>query len=115
MVTFQSGPVTQAYVRDTRLPWPLLIDGELSLYRSYGMERGKWRNIFGAASIASYAKLMLRGHKPRGLAGDPYQLGGDVLIDPQGIVRLHHVGRGPADRPSVASILQAVQAATDGQ
>ena len=37
--------------------------------------------------------------------GDIFQRGGDVLIDPTGIVALHHVGNGPADRPPVETIL----------
>lgn len=37
------------------------------------------------------------------------QRGGDVLIDPAGIVRVHHVGDGPADRPSVESLLAAIR------
>jgi hypothetical protein len=28
-----------------------------------------------------------------------------VLVDPAGIVRFHHVGLGPADRPQVGAIL----------
>jgi hypothetical protein len=34
---------------------------------------------------------------------------GDVLIDPEGIVRVHHVGTGPADRPSVSSLPEIVR------
>ena len=101
--------MAEAYVRESNLSWPLLIDESLQLYRSYGMERDRWQDIFGLESITSYAKLMMRGRKPHMPVGDPYQLGGDVLIDPQGVVRLHHVGRGPADRPPVESILRVVR------
>jgi hypothetical protein len=31
------------------------------------------------------------------------------LIDPGRIVRLHHVGNGPADRPSVKELLAVVR------
>jgi hypothetical protein len=41
--------------------------------------------------------------------GDVVQLGGDILIDPGGYVRLHHVGKSPADRPTVKSILGVVR------
>jgi len=34
-----------------------------------------------------------------------------VLIDPDGIVRLHHVGEGPADRPAVSDLLAAAESA----
>ncbi len=37
-----------------------------------------------------------------------FQQGGDVLVDPQGIVRFHHIGTGPADRPPVQRILNVI-------
>jgi hypothetical protein len=40
-----------------------------------------------------------RGHLPAG---------GDVLIDPTGIVSLHHVGAGPADRPAIETIMNKI-------
>jgi len=53
-------------------------------------------------------KEMLKGQKLRKPTGDIFQRGGDVLIDPTGIVRLHHVGKGPADRPTVETILHRI-------
>jgi len=44
-------------------------------------------------------------------SGDIHQRGGDVLIDPHGIVRFHHVGSGPANRPAVDSLLRYVEEA----
>lgn len=109
VVTFQSGYFEQKYVDETKLTWPLLVDEKRDLYRAYGMERGRFRDVMGLKSLALYTKLVLRGRRPRAAAGDPWQLGGNVLIDPAGIVRLHHVGSGPADRPSVDTILNAVR------
>jgi len=106
VVTFQGLALARAYAQETQLAWPILVDEHLALYAAYGMERGHWWDIWGPASWWSYAKLLWQGHRWQPPAGDPNQLGGDVLIDPQGIVRLHHVGRGPADRPTVASILE---------
>jgi alkyl-hydroperoxide reductase/thiol specific antioxidant family protein len=110
VVTFQAGPLVEAYVRQTGLKWPILIDPTLSLYRACGMERGMWWDIWGPATMWTYFKLMARGRRPHGPAGDINQLGGDLLIDPNGTVRLHHIGKGPADRPSVESLLAAVRA-----
>lgn len=93
------------YIRETGLTWPLLVDRDRTLYASYGMERGTWWNIFGPSSLWVYAKLLIRGRRIRLPHDDTRQLGGDVLIDPAGIVRLHHVGTGPADRPAVDKIL----------
>lgn len=101
--------MAQVYVRDTQLTWPILVDESLTLYAAYGMERGRWWEIWAPASWWMYAKLLLRGRRLQRSAGDPGQLGGDVLVDPRGIVRLHHIGRGPADRPGVEAILAVVR------
>ena len=111
VVTFEAGPLAQAYVRDSRLSWPLLVDRSRSLYAAFGMNRGRWWHIFGPAAWWAYVKLLARGRRLQPTTGDIAQLGGDVLIDPQGIVRLHHVGLGPADRPAVESLLSVVRAA----
>jgi hypothetical protein len=111
VVTFQSGYLERAYVEETGLPWPLLVDETRDLYRAYGMERGRFWDIFGPKSLALYIQLVLRGRRPRAAAGDTRQLGGDVLVDPSGTVRLHHVGSGPADRPTVDAILDVVRSA----
>lgn len=109
MVTFQAGRFVEAYVRETALDWPILVDDTLRLYGAYRMGRGNWWNLAGPPALWAYAKLVLHGRRPRMLGGDVTQLGGDVLIDPDGMVRLHHVGRGPADRPSTNSILDIVR------
>lgn len=96
------------YVRETQLNWPLLIDESCELYRAYGMERESNWNVFGPASWGTYIRLLLKGRKLRKPSGDLNQIGGDVLVDPQGIVRLHYVSRNPADRPEVDAILTAV-------
>lgn len=106
VVTFDRGPLLAHYVQQMGLPWPILVDAERVLYHAYGMERGRLRDIWGPASIAIYLKLLLRGRRPRRAGTDVQQLGGDVLVDPGGIVRLHHVGRGPADRPPIATLLE---------
>jgi hypothetical protein len=55
-----------------------------------------------------YLQELLKGQLPKQARGDIFQRGGDVLIDPAGIVRLHHVGAGPADRPAVETILRTI-------
>jgi hypothetical protein len=113
VVTFEAGPAASAYVAETALPWPLLLDPSRSLYRAYGMGRGRWRDIWGPATWRAYARLAWQGHRPRRGLGDATQLGGDVLIDRESVVRVHHVGSGPADRPPVAALLEVVQGRAD--
>jgi hypothetical protein len=109
VVTFEAGPMATAYVEQTGLAWPVLVDEDRSLYEAYGMMRASFWDIWGTRTWIAYAKLMIRGRRPRAPAADAYQRGGDILIDPGGTVRLHHVGDGPADRPEVSSILSLVK------
>jgi hypothetical protein len=65
-------------------------------------------DIWGPKTWWAYLKEFIKGEKLRKSEGDVFQRGGDVLIDPNGIVVLHHIGVGPADRPAVESILEMV-------
>lgn len=114
VVTFESSPMAEAYVRQTGLEWPVLVDTERTLYRAYGMLRGRAWDLYGPAAIWAYLRLMAKGRRLRRPGSDVTQLGGDVLVDPSGVVRLHHVGSGPADRPSVQQLLDVVRRAQSG-
>ena len=105
VVTFENDYFARNYVAETGLSWPLLIDGERALYRGYGMLAASFWDLWGPKTWWAYGKLLLQGEKLHAAGSDVSQRGGDVLIDPDGIVRLHHVGNGPADRPSVEDIL----------
>jgi AhpC/TSA antioxidant enzyme len=108
VISFEAGFPTRRYIEETGLEWPLIVDESRNLYRAYGMlDAGFW-NIWGPSSWLAYFKEILRGRLPKKSAGNIRQRGGDVLIDPAGIVRLHHVGIGPADRPEVDAILQTI-------
>lgn len=114
IVTFESDYFAKSYVAENGLDWPLLVDGDRKAYRYYGMEVASFWDLWGPASWRAYLRELGKGEKLRPATGDIHQRGGDVLIDPHGIVRLHHVGEGPADRPSVASILARINQAGSG-
>ena len=109
VVTFDKELLAQEYALQTQTCWPLLIDTDRSLYRAYGMDRGSAWQIYGPQAIWIYLKLLARGRRLQPSGSDYHQLGGDVLIDPSGIVRLHHVGQGPHDRPQLADVLAAIK------
>ena len=108
VVTFDANWMAKDYVKEAGLTWPLLIDPEQVLYSAYGMTRGSWWLIYGILSIWKYLKLIFSGRLPGKPGKDWRQLGGDVLIDPDGIVRMHYVSTDPHDRPSVERLLEVV-------
>ena len=113
VVTFDADFMAMDYIRNTSLKWPLLLDSDQELYRAYGMERGSWWAIYNPVVIWGYLKLIFHGRLPGKPGRDWQQLGGDVMVDPEGIVRLHHVSVNPHDRPDVKAMLELV--ATDSE
>ena len=109
VITFEADPFARSYVVDTGLAWPLLVDRERRLYRAYDMQRASLWDLFGPRSLWAYLRNMAHGRRPRMATDDVHQRGGDVLVDPEGIVRLHHVGDGPADRPPAERLLAVVR------
>lgn len=108
VVTFEADFLARSYVEDTSLTWPLLVDDARETYRAYGMLSASFWDIWGPKTWWAYFKEIVRGARLKKSEGDISQRGGDVLIDPGGVVALHHVGAGPADRPSVASLLHRI-------
>ena len=107
VVTFEGPHEAREYQDETGLVWPLLVDTDRRLYREYGMHKARLRHLWGFATWKAYGGEALGGRFPRIPRADTAQQGGNVLIDPEGVVRLHHVGSGPADRPTVAAVLAA--------
>jgi peroxiredoxin len=112
VVTFAHDFLARSYVEDTALTWPLLIDGDRQVYGSYGMLTASFWDVWGPKTWLVYGRELLKGRKLEKSEDDIYQRGGDVLIDPDGIVRLHHVGDGPADRPEAARIFNIITGAS---
>jgi len=108
VVTFENDFFARQYVAENGLSWPMLVDETRDTYRNYGMLAASFWDIWGLKTWRVYLGALLQGEKLRHSEGDIYQRGGDVLIDPAGIVRLHHVGEGPADRPAVEAILRTI-------
>lgn len=105
IITFERPELAAQYARQTQLPWPILPDTQQTLYQAYGMHQASWSQLLSPATWGTYLRLMVRGRMPHRPTGDVHQLGGDVLVDPQGIVRHVHISQDPADRPSIPGLL----------
>lgn len=109
LVAFDNEAMARSYASQTKLEWPVLLDCERKLYAHYGMQRGSWWSIYNPISVLRYLWLMLLGKNPGKPGEDWRQMGGDVLIDPDGIVQVHHVSTDPHDRPAVEFLLNKIE------
>lgn len=90
-------------------PVDFYLDLEKSLYHHYGMYSAGFWDLWGPRTLIAYITLLAKGQKLKKSDGDIEQRGGDVVIDPDGIIRLHHIGTGPGDRPDIETVLKMIQ------
>jgi peroxiredoxin len=108
-VAFESSFWAHVWLQETHSPFPFLIDPERQAYHAYGLQASALR-AWSPRTLWYYLKAAWQGRERLGKRGDPHQLGGDFIIDPQGIVRLAQPSRDPLDRPSLDQLLTTLNA-----
>jgi hypothetical protein len=85
-------------------PFTLLLDPARVAYDAYELEWSLLRS-WNLNTFWQYIRLLLSGRRWRGIQGDSGQLGGDFIVDAQGVVRLAYRSQDPTDRPPVVTLL----------
>lgn len=92
-------------------PWlpffEVWVDPEREAYRAWGLG-SRWLGLLNPGTVRLYARLLLHGRRWRPHQWDVTQLGGDAVLDANGVVRLWHAERTPDDRPPIEALIQAV-------
>ncbi|MBB6054030.1 hypothetical protein HNQ39_005877 [Armatimonas rosea] len=107
LVSFATPELARYWQEATQFPFSMFLDPERRAYSAFGL---------GSSVLAAwhpkmfwyYFRLLAKGRKLMPIKGDPYQLGGDFLLDTKGSVRLAYPCAEPADRPPLSEILAAV-------
>jgi hypothetical protein len=108
VITFEPQGPTAFRAMPTDAVFPYYVDEDRRLYRYYGMLRAGFWDLWGLGTWLVYLRLLAKGRKLLPSESDIHQRGGDVLIDPSGTIRYHHIGSGPADRPDPEIICRLV-------
>ncbi len=109
VVSFGAPALVEALRVQLALPFPVAVDADRRVYQAYGMARGSAWRIWHPRTLWRYLSLRLRGaRRQRAHDGDDlHQLGGDFVIDDDGVLRLCHASARPDDRPPIAALLAA--------
>lgn len=109
IISFAAPPALRAYETGFGLEDAALFsDPERHAYAAFGFDRASVARVWLDPRVwLSYAKLVARGRRPAPPEEDTLQLGGDVLVGPDGRIRWIHRSTGPADRPTIAQVLAA--------
>lgn len=111
-ISFGTAYWAQLWLQETQSPFPLLLDPGREAYRAYHLQSSRWR-AYSLPNLWYYAKAILRGRKLLGKRGDVDQLGGDFIIDSDGLIRFAHPSRQPTDRPEIAQLLAILRRCND--
>ncbi len=111
IVAFGALPLAQAWLEETCTPFRLLLDPERTVYQVYGLERSLLRS-WNLKTVRRYVQLMRAGRQWRGIQGDSTQLGGDFIVDTDGILRLAYRSSEATDRPPVERLFAVLRQLT---
>jgi len=97
----------RAFAEREGLTAPVLTDPQRSVYRAAGARRGL--SALRPAVIRNALRARRGGFKQRGLAGDPLQLGGVLVIKAGGEVAWRHMSGALGDHPAAETILSVLR------
>lgn len=92
----------------------LVADPERRTYEALGIGRGPWWRVYRPGVLVGYARRLLSGQRYEGLGsdGDTLQLGGDLVVGPDGKVRYLFEPADPDARPPVDDLVAALDRGT---
>jgi hypothetical protein len=110
VVTFADDPGRLAVYREhLGLDVPVVADVDRVLYGMLGVGRGSLRRVWSPGTLAMSGRLLRRGRRLRRPSEDTRQLGADLVVDRDGVVRALWLPEGPDRRPAVDEIVAAVR------
>ena len=101
-------PFARAFREDLGLDVPLYTDPSLETYRALAFHRGLVRTALSPRTWAHAARALAGGFLQGRTQGDPLQLGGVVVVRPDGTVAYRHASAEAGDHPPIADILAAL-------
>jgi peroxiredoxin len=98
----------EAFRKALSLSFPVICDPDLHLYKAYHLKRMSLFQLASPSLLVKGVKALSQGHTMGMPQGDIYQLQVVFIIDRKGRIRYNHLGRDPADHPSIKEIFAAI-------
>jgi len=89
----------------------VLTDPSKKAYDLAGFKRSAALTLLNPRSILRFVRANLHGFRQGRTAGDPWQQGGALVVQPSGKVTYRYVSFGPGDHPSPAALVDALRRA----
>ncbi|EEG76690.1 AhpC/TSA family protein [Dethiobacter alkaliphilus] len=105
VVSFDDAGGVKKLIESHKLPFVFLLDPQREVYQLYGMMYKETGSIVTWKTVLAYLKLRFAGYPKSPPGKDVRQMGGDVVVDRDGIIRFLHRSQHPEDWPDVAELL----------
>ena len=104
-VSFEPGERVAQLALQMQLPFPALSDPERKAYGAYELGAGSWSRIFSPKTVWAYLKHFAFGGRYEHRSSDWKQLGGDFILNADGLVTFEYRSAAPHDRPQVSRLV----------
>jgi hypothetical protein len=102
-----------AFRRKTKIDLPVLADEERASYKAAGAKKATASELIGPKVVAKGIKTAFTEGALQGRTiGDNAQLGGSMVVKPDGSVAWSHMSEDAGDNASTEEILEAARAAS---
>jgi peroxiredoxin len=109
IVSFGTLPALQQWMKETCSSFDVLLDRDRSAYKAYQLERSRLRSWHPRVVWMYIKHWFQRGIFHDSHGDDTSQLGGDFIVDKNGILRLVHPSHDPTDRPQVDELIDILK------
>jgi len=97
-----------AFAQDLGITTPVYVDPSRASYRALGMKRGLVATLLSARTLAHALRAMRTGFRQGSIQGDAWQLGGVLVVRPDGGVAFRYLSDEAGDHPPVGDVVAAV-------
>jgi peroxiredoxin len=86
-------------------PFPIIPDPDERIYKLFGVGSGGLGALLAPRTLQRGIQATLKGHRQGKMEGNTWQLPGDFIVDPQGVLKLARMGRDMGDNLSPDKLL----------
>ena len=107
IISYGNVEAVTKWKEEVKCSFAVYRDPERKLYDMFGLEQSIKR-VWNCQTIWNYAAMKVAGDKLPSMSedDDPHQMGGDFILNENGVVLLHYASKVPSDRPSIEQLLE---------